>query len=179
MRGPGISNDANAAAVWKGPLNDLSLAWRQGDAAPELVGVSTSGLIDFQYDDAGRYLLLTTLAGDGVTEANNEALLLFEPTGVGHLLAREGNTIVIDGVEWLLGTPWGSLAPGDSGLVTMMLGRVDGTGADQYTIVTAQVPEPGWATLLALVGPALLARRRYPAGVMRHSGHRSGLARKS
>jgi hypothetical protein len=159
LKGAGIDPDTNAFAIWDGPLDDLSLVWRQGDNAPGLSGVISSALLDFQNDDAGNYLIRTQLAGSGVTAENDEALWLYDPAGVAHLLAREGETVLIDGFEWTFSSAHGALAPGTAGLVTMMVSRSDGNDGFIDSLVLVQVPEPAGVSLLA-IGAMLLGTRQ-------------------
>jgi hypothetical protein len=151
MVGPGITTGANDAAVWRGTLGDMQLLWRAGDAAPDLSGLTFSGLYSATHDDVGHFLIHTLLAGDGVDLNNDEALYLYSPDGLATLLAREAGTLQVNGSTWNLGNIAGALAPGASGSVMLFTG--DG-------ILLAQVPEPTTLSAVGLLISAVLLRRR-------------------
>ena len=81
----------NNVAYFTGTPGAISILLRQGDTVPTLPGLTAAGLgFSCNLDNNGRVLYTLTLAGAGVTAANNESLWLYTP-GSGHaLLLREG-----------------------------------------------------------------------------------------
>ena len=82
----------NNVAFFTGTPGAISILLRQGDAIPTMPGVTAAGLgFNMQLDNNGRAFYTLTLAGAGVTDANNDSLWLYTP-GSGHaLLLREGS----------------------------------------------------------------------------------------
>jgi hypothetical protein len=91
LAGGDVVGTTNNLAYFTGTPGAVSLMRRQGDTV--LPGPVTAAALGFgtQLDNDGRVLYNLTLAGAGVTAANNSSLWLYTP-GSGHtLLAREGD----------------------------------------------------------------------------------------
>jgi hypothetical protein len=123
--------DEQLAGVWwerSGPLQRVA---REGDPAPGLgAGVALAGLNQFlSLADGGPLFFLATLAGAGVSAANDLALYAVERTGPVRLLLREGASLDVagDGSDVRV---LARILPGDAGAggeLPLELGFSDGS----------------------------------------------------
>jgi MYXO-CTERM domain-containing protein len=174
LRGPGVTT-ANQIALFAGPYDDLRLIARQGDPAPGMpTGVSFNSPMGNQFtaatafNDAHQVASVMHLTGPGVTEANDGALYLFDPTLGPVLIAREGTPFDIGGGIFRTIADFGIHFTGersddkmnglnDLGVLAFTLRFTDGSSG----VFTATVPEPaGPLAAAAIVAAASLRRRR-------------------
>ncbi|MEZ6318681.1 MAG: GC-type dockerin domain-anchored protein [Phycisphaerales bacterium] len=124
LAGAGVSL-ANDGAVVAGAMAGATVIAREGDAAPGLAGVTLFNVGRGLTNDAGDVAYLATLAGSGVSGANDVALYLGTAGAVAPVL-REGDA--------LTGALAGTMVKGftaagldDSGRVVQLI-TLDGTG---------------------------------------------------
>jgi hypothetical protein len=152
LSGPDVST-SNNYGIWTLGDAGLSLAVRTGDQAPGLPnGVRFAGLGSTAFNDAGKIAVGTSLEGDGVTVANNDAIWRLG-AGESTLVIREG--------EQLPGLPAGVSFGGfaeQSGIAFNNAGSVGivatlvGTGVTAANDAGIWVDRPGGAALIAREG---------------------------
>lgn len=90
LTGPDITS-SNRSAIFSNTGGDLSLAVREGDAAPGTEdGTSFDSLGDAELNDQGEIAFQAELRGDGVTNLNNSAIFS-DAGGTLSLVARTGD----------------------------------------------------------------------------------------
>lgn len=135
-------------AVWRLDPADPSrggatLVLIQGDPAPDLPGLTIASITGVQMNNAGQMGLRVTLAGAGVSAANNEAFY-FGSAGSLQLVVREGTPAAnVPGQNY--GT-FGATAISDTGVVAFTTAVGANTGLWSGTV--------GSITLVALKGQA-------------------------
>ena len=97
---PGLGGvlTSNAAGLWANTGSGLDLAVRQGDVAPGVNGTATFvAFKQFVLPDTGGVVFLATIAGKGITTANNLGLWADDGAGGIELLLRKGDPVKIGG----------------------------------------------------------------------------------
>lgn len=100
LKGTGVSGTlttGNHTSIWKGPPGALRMIARRADAAPGIAGATlllstslTPVLDHLALSESGDAAFISTLAGTGITSANDTALYV-HLAGSNQLVAREGN----------------------------------------------------------------------------------------
>src|SRR5688572_6686519 len=123
--------DQQVEGLWWDRPGSLALVAKQGDPAPGTPGgVTLAGLNLFlSLAEDGHLFFLATLAGAGVTGANDLALLAADPAGPLRLCVREGALFDVSGTGTDARTVT-RIVPGDanpSGEIPLELGFADGS----------------------------------------------------
>jgi hypothetical protein len=96
----GDATAANASGVWSDASGEIQLIARKGAAAPGLVeGVKFTAFKQIMLPDAGGVAVLATVAGPGISAANNLGLWSADEAGTLTLLARKGDLINAGGSD--------------------------------------------------------------------------------
>jgi hypothetical protein len=96
----GTSVSGRAFGLWLGEPDALALAVRQGDAPPSVSGSTRfKSLSQFCAPAEGGLVFLATIAGNGITSANNQGLWQQDALGSIDLLVRKGDTLEVDGAN--------------------------------------------------------------------------------
>lgn len=144
-------------AIFVGAPASLSLAVRTGDVLP-----GTGGGVSFQdiqlrsdASDSGTVLFSAILAGEGVSAANDLALLSYSPGKGIDLLLREGEPLAPTGGP--LVQTFGDPAFSPTDVLALTVRFDDGSSA----LISTVIPEPSAIAVLgAAVIPILTRRRR-------------------
>ncbi len=98
--GTGAATAANDIGLWRSASGSLTLAARIGTQAPGCAtGITISAITEMALDDVngadgqGGVIFLATLAGTGVTAANNTAIFAQDNTGQLQLIVRTGDVL--------------------------------------------------------------------------------------
>ncbi|HVH17675.1 MAG TPA: choice-of-anchor tandem repeat NxxGxxAF-containing protein [Myxococcota bacterium] len=170
LLGPSVTPE-NMGGLWRhdAATDTVELLVRQGDAAPELPGLSLADLSCPVLNDRGDVVYYATLAGPGVTPETDRAIFALEGAVVPRKVVREGDLVAFGPgdlrplVSLWLPNGTGSAVPGaaplsHNGHLAFHSYTPDGT----HAILVATIPEPGFTSGLAagLVLLATLARSR-------------------
>jgi hypothetical protein len=98
--GVGDATAANASGVWSDASGAIQLIARKGAAAPGLAeGVKFTAFKQIMLPDAGGVAVLASVAGPGISAANNLGLWSADEAGTLTLLARKGDLINAGGSD--------------------------------------------------------------------------------
>lgn len=173
VTGPGITAQ-NDSGLWAQRNGLLTLLAREGDQAPgtptgTLFSESTFGDFFPQMNSLGQLVFKASLAGPGVSTANDQGLWALLEDGSVHLLVREGDTLEIrPGVFRTLG-PNAFVVRGPSGgqdgrprtlsdAGEFVLRATFTTG--EQAILVLDIPEPASACMLMIAMAASVCRKR-------------------
>jgi hypothetical protein len=91
LSGPGVTAGVDDQALFVGRVGSLAIAARRGDVAPGTGGLTFATINNgHASNDAGQVCFFATLAGAGVTSANDSSLWCGSPGDL-RLIAREGD----------------------------------------------------------------------------------------
>jgi hypothetical protein len=146
--------DQQIEGLWWDRPGTLALVAKEGDPTPGAAsGVTLAGLnLHVSLADDGHLFFLATLAGTGVTGANDLALLAAAPGGSLDLVVREGASFDVSGFAADVRTV-ARIVPGDanpSGEIPLELGFADGSSGiftarfeDRTPRIRRSDPPPG------------------------------------
>ena len=175
LTGPGVTS-ANDSAIWIGhaddDLADFKLIAREGDAAPGLSGAFFGEFLNQSFswvDDGGVGAFRTRLTGPSISTSNDQSIWSFDTSGALLKLVREGDVIPVAGVNRSVLTIGTTFSRGsDDGLATSLRNGRFAFSADvaggYEAIMIANIPEPGGASAMLLVGALAAAARRRRRG---------------
>lgn len=99
---PGIGDAVTGATIglWSDSHGALALAARQGARPPGLGnGVKFTAFTSFVLPDAGGVVTLATVAGSGITTANNQGIWAVDADGTLQRVLQKGDTLDIGGTQ--------------------------------------------------------------------------------
>jgi hypothetical protein len=103
--GTGLATAATASGIWCNSTGTLTLVAQQGRQAPGCPGgVTYNAFTELALDDVngstqkGGVIFLATLAGTGVTAANNVGIFAQDNTGTVRLIVRTGDVLDVPGI---------------------------------------------------------------------------------
>ena len=138
---------ANDYGLWREGTSGLELVLREGQQVPgRAAGVVFNSISYYRLLDNGAMVVLATLRGTGVTDANNIGLWHIDTNGTYTLLLGSGQPIAALGGSTMAGfylrcdvSPAGKYAAA----VTLVNGTGDTTTANNFALLSGDVSTPG------------------------------------
>jgi|GEM_PF-2253007 len=96
--GTGDTTATNTVGIWSNHSDSLTLVSRQGTQPPGATGVAFSAFNHFVLPDEGGVIILATVSGFGVTNANNQGIWAQDDDGTLQLVIRKGDFVSVGGV---------------------------------------------------------------------------------
>jgi hypothetical protein len=183
----GTSGTADDDGIWmtkidsSGNATGTQLAVREGQAIPGYSGLTLGSTVALltsapMLNNKDQFVFEGSLAGTGVTTANDNALFAWDPNDGLMMLLREGDSaaLSVSGLSGTIGNNTNSITPfaytfgggngeggtagfSDTGWLTLNL-TLQTAGISNINVIRTQVPEPASLGLLSLCG--FLATRR-------------------
>jgi hypothetical protein len=170
LAGTGV-NSTNNEAIFAGSQGALRLVAREGSSAPgTAAAVSYDCFAASEFNDAGQVAFLAALHGRGVTDANDEALFVFDPVLGTQLIARAGDLFDVGGGDLRRIDDFGDDFPDidhhvfyvsfNSGANGQLLFDLPFTDGSRGLFLAMIVPEPSTVSTSLVVAVMVCLRRR-------------------